>query len=165
MFQREAQFRFHEMPDVPAQRDRRRFVVGPTDEVVHVAGIRLHRRLPLAKPIQRAEVEIRQMLARQAADGQALALFRAVAAEDPLQIKAVPAAIRDLLLEEGVHALPHKSRLIVLDFDATGDPCDLPSFCPAGTGDELLLTVGASTTPWKHMVRATGLEPEHPCEY
>lgn len=38
------------------------------------------------------------------------------------KIKADANAIRDLLLEEGVKAIARKSRVIVLDFDATDDP-------------------------------------------
>ncbi len=65
------------------------------------------------------------------------------------KIKANPDAIRDLLLEEGVKAIPRKSRVIVLDFDATDDPihgnqegrffhgyyrnyCYLPLYCFCG---------------------------------
>lgn len=65
------------------------------------------------------------------------------------KIKANADAIRDLLLEEGVNAIPRKSRLIVLDFDATDDPihgnqegrffhgyyreyCYLPLYCFCG---------------------------------
>jgi Transposase DDE domain group 1 len=65
------------------------------------------------------------------------------------KINADPAAIRDLLLEEGVQAIPRKSQVIVLDFDATDDPlhgnqegrfyhgyyrdyCYLPLYCFCG---------------------------------
>jgi hypothetical protein len=65
------------------------------------------------------------------------------------KITADPAAIRDLLLDEGVRAIPRKSRVIVLDFDATDDPihgnqegrffhgyyreyCYLPLYCFCG---------------------------------
>jgi len=65
------------------------------------------------------------------------------------KIKADADAIRDLLLEEGVKAIPRKSRVIVLDFDATDDPihgnqegrffhgyyrnyCYLPLYCFCG---------------------------------
>ena len=93
MFQCESQFVFHEALDFPAQRDHRRFVIAPTDEVVHVTAIRFHRRMPLAEAVQRAEVEIRQMLAGQAADGQAVArasrpqlfFIRTMPAQDLLQ--------------------------------------------------------------------------------
>jgi hypothetical protein len=65
------------------------------------------------------------------------------------KIKADENSIRDLLLEEGVKAIHHKSRVIVLDFDATDDPihgnqegrffhgyyrnyCYLPLYCFCG---------------------------------
>lgn len=65
------------------------------------------------------------------------------------RINADPAAIASLLLEEGVRAIPRKSRVIVLDFDATDDPihgnqegrffhgyyreyCYLPLYCFCG---------------------------------
>ena len=65
------------------------------------------------------------------------------------RINADPAAIRDLLLDEGVKAIPRRSRVIVLDFDATDDPihgaqegrffhgyyrnyCYLPLYCFCG---------------------------------
>jgi hypothetical protein len=65
------------------------------------------------------------------------------------KIKADADAIRDLLLVEGVKAIPRKSRVIVLDFDATDDPihgnqegrffhgyyrnyCYLPLYCFCG---------------------------------
>lgn len=65
------------------------------------------------------------------------------------KINPDPAAIRDLLLDEGVRAIPRKSRVIVLDFDATDDPihgnqegrfyhgyyqnhCYLPLYCFCG---------------------------------
>lgn len=65
------------------------------------------------------------------------------------KIKADADLIRSLLLEEGVKAIPRKSRLIVLDFDATDDPihgnqegrffhgyyrnyCYLPLYCFCG---------------------------------
>jgi hypothetical protein len=38
------------------------------------------------------------------------------------KINAAPAAIAALLLAEGVRAIPRKSRVIVLEFDATDDP-------------------------------------------
>jgi hypothetical protein len=65
------------------------------------------------------------------------------------KVNANHAAIRDLLLEEGVKAIPRKSRVVVLDFDATDDPlhgnqegrfyhgyyrgyCYLPLYCFCG---------------------------------
>lgn len=65
------------------------------------------------------------------------------------KIHADADAIRDLLLEEGIKAIPRKSRVIVLDFDATDDPihgnqegrffhgyyrnyCYLPLYCFCG---------------------------------
>jgi len=65
------------------------------------------------------------------------------------KINADPGAIRDLLLKEGVRAIPRKSRVVVLDFDATDDPlhgnqegrfyhgyyreyCYLPLYCFCG---------------------------------
>jgi Transposase DDE domain group 1 len=65
------------------------------------------------------------------------------------KIKADPAALRDLLLDEGIKSIPRKSRVIVLDFDATDDPihgnqegrffhgyygnyCYLPLYCFCG---------------------------------
>ena len=65
------------------------------------------------------------------------------------KINADPAAIAALLLAEGVAAIPRKSRVIVLDFDATDDPlhgnqegrfyhgyyrnyCYLPLYCFCG---------------------------------
>jgi hypothetical protein len=65
------------------------------------------------------------------------------------KINADPAAIATLLLEEGVRAIPRKSKVIVLDFDATDDPihgnqegrffhgyyreyCYLPLYCFCG---------------------------------
>ena len=66
------------------------------------------------------------------------------------KILAKPEAIEALLMEEGVKAIPRKSREIVLDFDATDDPlhgaqegrffhgyygsyCYLPLYCFCGT--------------------------------
>ena len=65
------------------------------------------------------------------------------------RINADPEALRDLLLEQGVEAIPAASRLVVLDFDATDDPlhgtqegrffhgyyrdyCYLPLYCFCG---------------------------------
>ena len=65
------------------------------------------------------------------------------------KIKAGADSIRDLLLDEGVKAIPRESRVIVLDFDATDDPihgnqegrffhgyyrnyCYLPLYCARG---------------------------------
>jgi hypothetical protein len=65
------------------------------------------------------------------------------------KIKADADSIRDLLLTEGIKAIPRKSRVIVLDFDATDDPihgnqegrffhgyyrnyCYLPLYCFCG---------------------------------
>jgi hypothetical protein len=65
------------------------------------------------------------------------------------KINADPQAITTLLLEEGVRAIPRRSRVIVLDFDATDDPihgnqegrffhgyyreyCYLPLYCFCG---------------------------------
>jgi hypothetical protein len=65
------------------------------------------------------------------------------------KINADPGAIRDLLVKEGVKAIPRKSRVVVLDFDATDDPlhgnqegrfyhgyyggyCYLPLYCFCG---------------------------------